>query len=153
MYLSTKMYGHEVGLSCCFRQWRAQSHCNKLHGYALAVKFTFAAIELDNNGWVVDFGGLKPLKEMLQAYFDHTLLVAPDDPKLHLFKQLQAGGVADVIFLADGVGCEKFAALIFDQAKDWLSENYMHVQLVSVEVKEHGANSATKLAQGASLPL
>ncbi|SVB70610.1 uncharacterized protein METZ01_LOCUS223464, partial [marine metagenome] len=29
MYQSTKTYGNEVGLSCCFRQWRADSHCNK----------------------------------------------------------------------------------------------------------------------------
>ena len=36
VWRSTKTYGHEEGLSCCFRQWRAtHSHCRLLHGYAL----------------------------------------------------------------------------------------------------------------------
>ena len=52
MYNSTKTYGHDVGLSCSFRQWRAQSHCSKVHGYALSVKFTFAAEKLDERNWV-----------------------------------------------------------------------------------------------------
>lgn len=29
-YVSTKTYGHEVGLSATFRQWRASSHCRLL---------------------------------------------------------------------------------------------------------------------------
>lgn len=46
-YKSTKLYGHEIGLSAAFRQWRAESHCRFLHGYALAVRFEFEADELD----------------------------------------------------------------------------------------------------------
>lgn len=148
MYLSTKQYGHEVGLSCCFRQWRAKSHCSKLHGYALAVKFVFAATTLNECGWVVDFGALKPLKEKLQDMFDHTLLVASDDPKIHLFRQLKIEGVADVV-LVDNVGCEAFANIIFKYADAWTNKHFAHTRLVSVEVKEHGANSAIKLAEGA----
>ena len=37
----TKTYGHDLGLSCCFRQWGASSHCRFLHGYALSFSFTF----------------------------------------------------------------------------------------------------------------
>lgn len=47
IYRSTKTYGHEIGLSAAFRQWRAESHCRFVHGYALAVKFVFEAGELD----------------------------------------------------------------------------------------------------------
>mgnify|MGYP001588063145 CR=1 FL=1 len=47
-YKSTKTYGHAIGLSAAFRQWRADSHCKYLHGYALAVKFVFEAGELDS---------------------------------------------------------------------------------------------------------
>ncbi|HEX2555077.1 MAG TPA: hypothetical protein VHL98_15360, partial [Microvirga sp.] len=47
IYRSTKVYDHNEGLSCCFRQWRAtHSHCRLLHGYALAFKFVFATHEL-----------------------------------------------------------------------------------------------------------
>lgn len=152
MFLSTKQYGHEIGLSCAFRQWRAHSHCNLIHGYALAVKFTFAAIELDQTNWVVDFGSLKSLKRMLEDTFDHTLLVAEDDPQRHLLQMLDNAGVARVVILP-ACGCEMFASMIFECTQLWLKDNGYspRVQLVSVEVKEHGANSAIRLAEGATL--
>ena len=74
-YKSTKTYGHELGLSCCFRQWRAESHCRLLHGYALSIRLVFEAEELDVRNWVVDFGSLKSLKQMFVDTFDHKLLV------------------------------------------------------------------------------
>lgn len=153
MFLSTKTYGHNIGLSCCFRQWKAHSHCNQLHGYSLAVKFTFGCIELDHTNWCVDFGSLKSLKQMLQDTFDHTLLVAEDDPKLEVFKQLDyLHGIAKVVEVP-ACGCEKFAEMIFECAEIWLKDNGYapRVKLIAVEVKEHGANSAIKLAEGAHL--
>ena len=153
MFLSTKEYSHDIGLSACFRQWRAHSHCNQLHGYALGVKFTCGAVELDSTGWVVDFGSLKSLKQTLQDTFDHTLLVAEDDPKLEIFKQLDdLHGVARVV-VVPACGCEKFAEMIFEVTEIWLKDNGYapRVKLIAVEVKEHGANSAIKLAEGATL--
>src|SRR5215207_8018651 len=79
-YQVTKTYGHERGLSCCFRQPQAQSHCALMHGYAVAVSLTFEAHRLENH-WVLDFGGLKPVEAWLKWLFDHTLLVACDDPE------------------------------------------------------------------------
>lgn len=143
MHYSTKRYGHEIGLSAAFRQHRAQSHCRLIHGYALAVKFVFAAEELDERNWVVDFGGLKPLKQMLEDTFDHTLLVASDDPKLSELKALDAMGLARVVEVP-ATGCEAFAKMIFEVAEQWLKDAGFAPRcwLVSVEVAEHGANSA-----------
>lgn len=142
-FRSTKTYGHEIGLSCAFRQWRAESHCRLLHGYALSVKFEFEAEELDARNWVVDFGGLKSLKTILEDTFDHKLLVADDDPMKYSLLELDALGLADVIVLPS-VGCEKFAEYIFEVAEQWLSDAGFapRCSLVSVEVCEHGANSA-----------
>lgn len=143
MHYSTKRYGHEIGLSAAFRQHRAQSHCRLIHGYALAVKFVFAAEELDERNWVVDFGGLKPLKQMLEDTFDHTLLVASDDPKFFELKALDALGLARVVEVP-ATGCEAFAKMIFEVAEQWLKDAGFapRCRLVSVEVSEHGANSA-----------
>ena len=70
-HYSTKTYGHNIGLSAVFRQPHADhSHCRFLHGYSLGFKFKFACNELDNKNWVVDFGGLKPLKKWLEDSFD-----------------------------------------------------------------------------------
>lgn len=143
MFKSTKQYGHDIGLSCCFRQWRADSHCALLHGYAIAVKLTFRANELDHRNWVQDFGGLKEVKAYLQRTFDHKLLVASDDPQVEELCQLAGLGVADVV-VVEKVGCEAFAAMIYHAVKYHILrlDQQARVELESVEVKEHGANSA-----------
>lgn len=142
-YVSTKTYNHEVGLSCCFRQWRAESHCRLLHGYALAFKFVFEADELDVRNWVVDFGSLKSLKGWLEDTFDHTLLAAADDPHLNQLVALGTQGLARVVVLPKA-GCEAFAELVFHATTVWLTDNGYapRVRLRSVECREHGANSA-----------
>lgn len=146
MYQSTKTYGHEVGLSCAFRQWRAGSHCALVHGYAISVKLTFEAEELDHRNWVMDFGALKPIKAWLAEQFDHRLLIARDDPHLPLFMEMDKSGVANVN-VVEAVGCEAFAEMIWKGVNDWLAkeEGFVYgdrVRIKSVEVAEHGANSA-----------
>lgn len=143
MFKSTKTYGHECGLSAVFRQWRAKSHCRLLHGYALSFKLTFSCETLDANGWVMDFGALKPIKERLETTFDHCILVAYDDPQ---FAELLAlgddVGVARVVAVPR-TGCEAFAKMVYDEAADWLTRYQDgRVRLLSVECAEHGANSA-----------
>jgi 6-pyruvoyltetrahydropterin/6-carboxytetrahydropterin synthase len=72
-YLSTKTYGNDRGLSCCFRQWRSShSHCSLLHGYSIGIKLIFESETLDSRNWVMDFGGLKAFKEWADWQFDHT---------------------------------------------------------------------------------
>lgn len=141
-FASTKTYGHEVGLSACFRQWRADSHCRFLHGYALAVRLEFEADALDRRNWVVDFGALKPVKAWLQDTFDHKTLVAEDDPLLPELVALEAKGGCDII-LVPATGCEAFAGLVFAFVEGWLASEGLspRVRLASVEVREHGANS------------
>lgn len=144
MYSSTKTYGHEIGLSCCFRQWRAESHCKYLHGYALSVHFEFEATERDHRNWVVDFGSMKSLKYWLEMTFDHTLIVANDDPMIAEFLKLDFLGLARVITV-EHTGCEAFAELIYECGKIWLKDNGYtpRVSLRKVTVSEHGANSAS----------
>ena len=92
-YQSTKII--ELG-SCAFRQPQADSHCRFIHGYRLKAKFWFEATHLDENNWVVDFGGLKQLKNLMQDQFDHTTCIARTDPKISLFKQMRDAGVCDL---------------------------------------------------------
>lgn len=142
-FYSTKTYGHDLGLSAAFRQWRADSHCKYIHGYALAFKFEFEADELDVRNWVVDFGGLKGLKGLLEDTFDHKLIVAEDDPEIEWFKEAERRGIAELVVVEAG-GCERFAELVYNVTEQWLKDNGFspRCRLVSVEVREHGANSA-----------
>lgn len=152
-----KVYGHNLGLSACFRQWRADSHCRFIHGYALEVEFCFEAPILNDNNWVIDFGSLKEVKQFLVDTFDHKLVVAEDDPAMPLFTDMaqdkgRGGRLADIVILPD-VGCEAFAKVIYTQAHSILSAAAASGKLQGgagngvfikyVTVREHGANSAT----------
>jgi 6-pyruvoyltetrahydropterin/6-carboxytetrahydropterin synthase len=166
-YYSTKTYGNDRGLSCCFRQWRStHSHCSLLHGYSIGIKLIFESETLDDRNWVMDFGGLKAFKEWSEHMFDHTLVVAHDDPHLEKFKALadlglnDKGGICD-LRIVSATGCEKFAELAYTVMNQILvayqagksiklvDKEYMPrypvgkgVKLKSVEVFEHAGNSA-----------
>ena len=88
MYRVTKTYGHNLGLSACFRQPLAQSHCRFLHGYAMQFEFVFESKTLNLNNWVTDFGGLKALKEHLCDTYDHKTLISKHDEQLEHFKRM-----------------------------------------------------------------
>jgi len=143
MHRSIKTYGNEVGLSCCFRQWRADSHCNKLHGYSLGFRFTFESANLDEHNWVYDFGSCKWIKEYLQDKFDHRLILAKDDPEFERIRDLGWRDIA-VIIVMDDVGCEKFAEMVYNYVAPKIrAETKGQVSLFRVECFEHDANSAS----------
>lgn len=149
-FSSTKII--ELG-SCAFRQWRATSHCNKLHGYRLSAKFTFACSSLDENHWCLDFGGLKNLKEKLEEQFDHTTCIAADDPELNLFFTLHEKKVIDLRVM-NAVGIEAFAKFCAERAEYIVNKDTKGRCWVSkVEVWEHEKNSAIYYPEMNSLPV
>ena len=103
----------------------------------------------------MDFGGLKEFKAWADYMFDHTLVIAEDDPHIEIFKMLNEveggfdnSGICD-LRIVPGVGCEMFAKLAYDKMAELLASGDMRypinptVRIKSVEVFEHGANSAT----------
>ena len=135
-FQSTKVI--ELG-SCAFRQPKANhSHCRFLHGYRLTAKFWFSANELDENNWVVDFGGLKGLKEKLKNQFDHTTCVAADDPALSVFKELEKVGACDLRIMSNGTGVERIAEWCYDTADFFIkAATNDRCWIEKVEVFEH----------------
>ena len=141
-YFSIKKYGHERGLSAAFRQWRADSHCKFIHGYSLEFEFEFGADELDENNWVVDFGGLKELEIWLRINFDHKTLVASDDPHFSEFELLNNRGIIDMV-VVESTGAEMFAKMAMEYSSNLIQKKYgERCWVESVTVREHGANSA-----------
>jgi len=131
--------------SAAFRQWKStHSHCQYIHGYNLTADITFEAEELDDKGWVADFGGLKDLKTTLEHTFDHKLVVAGDDPLLETFKELDNLGAVQLVVLPGGVGCERFAEFVLKTADTYIDEvTGGRVRVKSVQINEHGSNFAT----------
>lgn len=141
-YCSTKEY-KDLG-PVAYRQWRADSHCRLIHGYALSFKFHFEAYTLDARNWVQDYGGLKPLKGLLEEWFDHTLLVAEDDPDRQHLEYLGLKKLAKIT-LVGRTGCEGLADFIIRFVNEQFLPLYGDVGRVicrRVEVRETGANMA-----------
>ena len=138
-YQVIKTYGNETGHSCAFRQWRASSHCRLIHGYALGFEITFQSDTLNEQNWVIDFGDLGILKSYLKETFDHTTVVAHDDPHVETYQNLDDEGLINIIYM-ENVGCEAFAKDVYEFCKDMFQDNRVRVK--SVKVFEHGSNAA-----------
>ena len=148
MYISTKVFD---GFSCVFRQWKAETtHCRFLHGYGVSFKVWFKG-ELDERNWVWDFGGMKRAKgkidgmspkEWMDYMFDHTFIVAEDDPFKESFQRMDDAGVAQ-IRVVPATGAEQFAKFIFEKLNKFVKEETKgRVKIAQVEFMEHGKNSA-----------
>ena len=148
MYISTKVFD---GFSCVFRQWKAEStHCRFLHGYGVSFKVWFKG-ELDERNWVWDFGGMKRAKgkidgmspkEWMDYMFDHTFIVAEDDPFKESFQRMDDAGVAQ-IRVVPATGAEQFAKFIFEKLNKFVKEETKgRVKIAQVEFMEHRKNSA-----------
>jgi len=147
-FQSTKVFD---GFSTVFRQWRAEgTHCKYLHGYGVSFKVWFEGM-LDERNWVWDFGGMKRAKGTIDGMtpkawmdymFDHTLVVAEDDPELQSFKDMDSRGVVQ-LRIVPATGAERFAKFVYDKLNDFVQEETDgRVRISKVEFMEHSKNSA-----------
>lgn len=148
MFISTKVFD---GFSCVFRQWKADgTHCRFLHGYGISFKVWFEG-GLDERNWVWDFGGMKRAKTEIDGMspkmwmdhmFDHTMLVATDDPFLESFRRMDEAGVVQLREVP-ATGAERFAQFIYEKLNKFvLEETDGRVRVMKVEFREHGKNTA-----------
>lgn len=143
-YQSTKTFN---GYSTAFRQWRADSHCKYLHGYSLSFKVWFDG-ELDERNWVANFGGFKRLKQHMSNTFDHTTIVAKDDPLIDLFEKMHEEELIQLIIFND-VGCEIFSSHVFHLANAFIEEETKgRVRVAKVECFEDGTNNSAIYKRG-----
>ena len=147
-FQSTKVFD---GYSTVFRQWRAEgTHCKFLHGYGISFKIIFEG-DLDERNWVWDFGGMKRAKtwidgmqpkEWMDHMFDHTTIIAEDDPYLENFKEMWKDGIIQLRIIP-ATGAEQFAKFIYDKVSKFIKiETKGRVRVVSVEFMEHNKNTA-----------
>lgn len=132
-----------TGYPCTHRQWKAESHCRFVHGYSREFYFEFACNERTAEGWVVDFGGLKEVKALLEKYFDHTFLAAIDDPELNTWKDLDSRGVIQLRILPNP-SMEGTAEWVFENVDKIVREKTKGRAWVTlVEVRENEKNGAS----------
>jgi 6-pyruvoyltetrahydropterin/6-carboxytetrahydropterin synthase len=111
------------------------------------MKFYFGTNDLDARNWAADYGGLKELKKILESQFDHTLIVAQDDPDMETFKLLQDKGMAKIVVLP-ALGCEALADMLYKYVNGvyipemWGEGEAKRLWCYKVEVRETQANMA-----------
>jgi 6-pyruvoyltetrahydropterin/6-carboxytetrahydropterin synthase len=148
MFQSTKLFD---GYSTVFRQWKAEgTHCRFLHGYGVSFRVWFEG-ELDERNWVWDFGGMKRAKGTIDGMnpkawmdymFDHTTIVADDDPGIGGFKTMDQLGIIQLRIIP-AVGAEQFAKFIFEKLNTFVQEETNgRVKVARVEFMEHSKNTA-----------
>ncbi len=148
MFQSTKLFD---GYSTVFRQWKAEgTHCRFLHGYGVSFRVWFEG-ELDERNWVWDFGGMKRAKGTIDGMnpkawmdhmFDHTTIIAEDDPGIGGFRTMDQLGIIQLRILP-AVGAEQFAKFIFEKLNTFVQEETNNrVKVVRVEFMEHSKNTA-----------
>ena len=147
-FQSTKLFD---GFSTVFRQWKAEGiHCRFLHGYGVSFRVWFEG-ELDERNWVWDFGGMKRAngtidgmnpKAWMDYMFDHTTIVAEDDPKLDGFKTLDQLGIIQLRIIP-ATGAEQFAKYIYKKLNTFVQEETNgRVKVAKVEFMGHEKNTA-----------
>jgi 6-pyruvoyltetrahydropterin/6-carboxytetrahydropterin synthase len=147
-FQSTKLFD---GFSCVFRQWKAEStHCKFLHGYGVSFRVWFEG-ELDERNWVWDFGGMKRAKGTIDGMnpkawmdymFDHTTIIADDDPGLVGFKTMNDLGIIQLRIIP-AVGAEQFAKYVYEKLNTFIQEETEgRVKIARVEFMEHAKNTA-----------
>ena len=147
-FQSTKLFD---GFSTVFRQWKAEgTHCRFLHGYGVSFRVWFEG-ELDERNWVFDFGGMKRAKgnidgknpkEWMDYMFDHTTIIATDDPGIGGFRTMNELGIIQLREI-EAVGAEQFAKYVFEKLNTFIQEETnSRVSVVRVEFMEHSKNTA-----------
>lgn len=139
MYTCSKTY---FDIPFAHRQHRHAGRCSKIHGHNWSVTVTFACRELDEHGFVVDFGGLRYLKDWLDEHLDHACVLAADDP----LKDTLVAAAPDAwrVYEIDCPSCEGVARHLFE-VFDGLVKRHEggRVWVKRVHLEEDRRNAAT----------
>ncbi|MFE9609916.1 6-pyruvoyl tetrahydropterin synthase family protein [Streptomyces sp. NPDC006012] len=129
-------------LPCTHRSWAHDGKCSFLHGYERSFEIEFGCSTVEpKTGFVVDFGELKEVRALLQAQFDHTTLIAADDPQLELFEELRRSGVIDLRIM-DHTGMEGAAEWVHDNVDGLVRERTAgRVRVIRVVARESRKNA------------
>lgn len=129
------------------RQHTHDGHCRFVHGHNWRFTLKLTAKQLDENGFIYDFGKFKTLKSWFNNMFDHTILINDDDPLKNWFlehKEVMGYTIFDIRIVPSG-SAENLAEFIAKHVQNYLLTS--KAKLVSVTVHEDNKNSATYVCQ------
>lgn len=123
------------------RQHLHDGHCAFVHGHNWDISVTFACDKTDGNGFVVDFGKLKFLKNWIDENLDHSCVFSKSDPLAE--RLVAAAPKAWKVYAVDECSCEGLARHLFSVFGGLVSgATGGRVRVVEVEVSEDKKNTA-----------
>jgi len=138
MFTCSKTY---TDIPFAHRQHRHDGHCSLVHGHNWSFRLTFGATERDVNGFVVDFGRLRFLRNWIEDNLDHACVFNLDDPLRETLVSAAPG--AWKIYLAPSCSCEGLAQHLFEVFDPMVREHTGgRAFLTEVEIWEDSRNSA-----------
>ncbi len=117
--------------------------CSRLHGHSWAITLTFEAKELDDNGFVIDFGDLHFIKDWIDLNLDHATALKKSDPMREECEKLEEMGLLKILWLGSA-SCEGIARSLYHIFQPMIEEKTQgRVRLQSLHLEEDSKNSAT----------
>ena len=140
MITCTKSY-RDIPLS--HRQPLHGGRCSRLHGHSWAVTLTFGAKELDDNGFVIDFGDLHFLRDWIDQNLDHATALKISDPMRKECEKLEQMGLLKILWV-DSASCEGIAQFLYHTFQPMIKQKTKgRVRIQSLHLEEDSKNSAT----------
>ena len=140
MITCTKSY-RDIPLS--HRQPLHGGRCSRLHGHSWAITLTFGAKELDDNGFVIDFGDLHLLRDWIDQNLDHATALKKSDPMRAEFEKLEQMGLLKILWV-DSASCEGIAQSLYHTFQPMIEQKTKgRVRIQSLHLEEDSKNSAT----------
>jgi 6-pyruvoyltetrahydropterin/6-carboxytetrahydropterin synthase len=125
------------------RQPLHSGRCSRLHGHSWAITLTFEAQELDENGFIIDFGDLHFIKDWIDLNLDHATALKKSDPMREECEKLEEMGLLKILWL-DSASCEGIAQFLYHIFQPMIEEKTQdRVRLQSLLLEEDSKNSAT----------
>ena len=154
MYASYTSYKKFENMSVCHRNYHAANNtvrdsrkCSLIHGYTRSVELEFSTYELDDKGWVYDFGNCKMFKQWFDENYDHATLISSSDPLLDEIKNFTELGLLKLTVINDVHGhnpsIEGSCKHLFDVFNNMLRASKTRARVTKVTVWEHAHNYAS----------
>lgn len=138
MHTCTKTYRD---IPFAHRQHLHDGHCRYIHGHNWAITLTFGCAELDRNGFVVDFGKLRYIKDWIERNLDHACVFNHDDPERE--RLLHAASDLFKPYIVPSCSCEGLAEHLYNVFNPMVREHTGdRVHIVEVRIEEDSKNSA-----------
>ena len=125
------------------RQPFHKGRCSLIHGHNWEIQITFESEELDENGFVVDFGELHFLKDWIDENLDHACAFSSNDPQREKIEELSEMKLIKPLFI-ERASCEGVAKHLFETFDAMVRrETGNRVWITRIHLLEDSKNSAT----------